>query len=49
MNDAGLLIAALLGMMLTAGAILRDTRHRLSLLDDEVVMRSRPAPANLRP
>ncbi len=32
MSDAGLVAAALLGMLLTAGAILRDTRHRLSLL-----------------
>lgn len=32
MNDAGLVIAVLLGMVLTAGAILRDTRHRLSQL-----------------
>lgn len=43
MSDAGLLVAALLGMVLTAGAILRDTRHRLRLLDDESVMRGRPA------
>ena len=49
MSDAGLLFAAMLGMVLTAGAILRDTRHRVGLLDDETVMRSRPAPASLHP
>lgn len=32
MSDAGLLVATLLGMVLTAGAILRDTRHRLGQL-----------------
>jgi hypothetical protein len=33
MSDAGLVFAALLGMVLTAGAILRDTRHRLQRHD----------------
>lgn len=31
MNDLGLLVAALLGMVLTAGAIVRDTRNRAGL------------------
>ncbi len=32
MGDAGLILAAVVGLALTAGAILRDTRHRLALL-----------------
>ncbi len=31
MNDAGLVVAAFLGIALTAGAIVRDTRRRLGL------------------
>jgi hypothetical protein len=32
MSDAGLVIATVVGLVLTAGAILRDTRHRIGLL-----------------
>lgn len=32
MNDASLVVAAVIGLVLTAGAILRDTRHRVGLL-----------------
>lgn len=32
MTDVTLIMAAVLGLALTAGAILRDTRHRLALL-----------------
>lgn len=32
MNDVTLIMAAVFGLALTAGAILRDTRHRLALL-----------------
>jgi len=32
MSDASLVIAAVVGLVLTAGAILRDTRHRVGLL-----------------
>jgi hypothetical protein len=32
MNDLLLIVAALCGLALTAGAILRDTRHRLAVL-----------------
>jgi hypothetical protein len=31
-NEAGLIVAAVVGLVLTAGAILRDTRHRIHLL-----------------
>jgi len=31
MNDLTLMMAALFGLALTAGAILRDTRHRLAV------------------
>jgi hypothetical protein len=32
MGDAGLLVAAVLGLALTAGAILRDARYRAGLV-----------------
>lgn len=32
LSDAGLLVAAVFGLVATAGAILRDTRHRIRLL-----------------
>jgi hypothetical protein len=32
MNDLTLIMAALFGLALTAGAIVRDTRHRLAVL-----------------
>lgn len=32
MNDVTLIMAALLGLAITAGAILRDTRRRLAAL-----------------
>jgi hypothetical protein len=32
MSDAGLVVVAVVGLVLTAGAILRDTRHRIGLL-----------------
>ncbi len=31
MSDAGLVVAVFTGIVLTAGAIVRDTRHRLGL------------------
>jgi len=31
-GDVGLVVAALVGLALTAGAILRDTRHRADVL-----------------
>jgi hypothetical protein len=34
MSDASLILAAVLGLVLTAGAMLRDTRHRIELLRD---------------
>jgi hypothetical protein len=34
MNDASIVLAAALGLVFTAGAILRDTRYRIGLLRD---------------
>lgn len=32
MSELGLVLAAVFGLVLTAGAIVRDTRHRVELL-----------------